>query len=391
MRKLALLAPLAAAGIALAGCGAGGTATSTGGDAHQTTTSPTPKPPSKQQLQARLLTSDDLAPFTNDTWHAVPDKSSGDNNKIGCQALDKLTVISSDGAPNAKTTLRSSKGDMFNELVAFVPHASSSIHKIDAAIKKCPTITADGHKLQTSPIASTNAGDASTGLKAGKGAVHVSALFVSSGNYLAAMVFPEVGPGYAQSYYTALDKAAVKKIQHPVKPSSSATKPQQQTLGVGDSITTRGTKGPVKITLTGVAYPDYPKLYDTYSGPQNGQFLVVSYRAQALKTPTTLGAPISGAGFAWRGDHKTLTSTDGNASNSPWVGRVPEATSTQPIQPGKQASQDYTTTLDVPSKGGKLTYQAPGGQLAGVWKLPSTDTGPAAKIVGKATKELTGH
>jgi hypothetical protein len=117
-------------------------------------------------------------------------------------------------------------------------------------------------------------------------------------------------------------------------------------------------------------------------------FVVISYRAQALKQPTTLGAPIVGAGFSWRGNHQVIKETDGNGTNPPWVGRVPEATSTQPIQPSM--SQDFTTTLDVPSKGGKLSYAAPGGKLAGTWQLPSKDVGPAADIVAKAMKEFLG-
>lgn len=165
--------------------------------------------------------------------------------------------------------------------------------------------------------------------------------------------------------------------------SSSADNPGH----LGDTVTAQGTDGPVKLTLTGVAYPDVQGWGDVSDeAAENGQYVVVSYKVKATEDPTTLGAPVDQAGFSLtRGSH-TVDSTDGHASSPPWSGRTPEATNTKPVQPGQ--AQEFTETLDSSGKGGTLVYSSVGGDQAGTWKLPTNEKGPAAHYVHKAKDEF---
>src|SRR5690606_21880444 len=78
-------------------------------------------------------------------------------------------------------------------------------------------------------------------------------------------------------------------------------------------------------------------LYDKGSPdiePENGVFVVIALRAEAVDQPETIAAPITGGGFMWQGaDAQKISGTEGNAVITPWVGSVNEF-SNVPIQPG---------------------------------------------------------
>lgn len=215
MKRPAVLAPLAAGALVLTACGSSGTTgdTTQSHDTVSHSSTAAPKPPPQEKLQTLLLDSEDLAPYTNSAWRSSNESSSDDDTKIGCTALDELTNGDLDKAPNAHQTLKNNRDMPFSQLVAFVPHANQTIEQLDEAIETCDSITLDGDKLPASTVPSTGAGDGSTGLKAGQNGMHVTMLFVASGNYLSVMILPDIGN--TQNFYTTLDKAAVKKINSP--------------------------------------------------------------------------------------------------------------------------------------------------------------------------------
>src|SRR5690606_8782098 len=69
-------------------------------------------------------------------------------------------------------------------------------------------------------------------------------------------------------------------------------------------------------------------LYDEGSPaiePENGVFVVIALRAEAVDQPETIAAPITGGGFMWQGaDAQKISGTEGNAVITPWVGSVNE-------------------------------------------------------------------
>jgi hypothetical protein len=144
-----------------------------------------------------------------------------------------------------------------------------------------------------------------------------------------------------------------------------------KTLQLGQAATVTGENGgQLKVTPVGVLFHKGP--YNSgLDGPENGWFVAVAIRAEAVSQQDRLAAPISGGGFRWRGQEQTIWSGEGNASGTPWVGSVPEFG--DPIEPG--SPEMGVETFDVPTKtGGRLLYINADGSLVS-WQLPATDTG----------------
>lgn len=138
----------------------------------------------------------------------------------------------------------------------------------------------------------------------------------------------------------------------------------------GQPATVSGTNGSkLKVTPIGVLYdkgsPDIE--------PENGVFVVIALRAEAVDQPETIAAPITGGGFMWQGaDAQKISGTEGNAVITPWVGSVNEF-SNVPIQPGEP--EVGIETFDVPAKGGRLIYVDPLTAAVTSWELPDRAQG----------------
>jgi len=166
--------------------------------------------------------------------------------------------------------------------------------------------------------------------------------------------------------------------------STSPTQPQPKRLAWGQPAEVIGAKGgKLRITPLGVLYHRGPYTSGV-DGPENDWFVVIALKAEAIDKPDSPQPPMSGGGFMWQGNSEKITSIDGNATSTPWVGAVNEF-SNVPIQPGE--SEVGIETFDVPTKtGGRLIYVNADDQSVTSWDLPSTDQGTGLDKVRKRIK-----
>ncbi|GGV34328.1 hypothetical protein GCM10010182_67850 [Actinomadura cremea] len=146
--------------------------------------------------------------------------------------------------------------------------------------------------------------------------------------------------------------------------------------------TVGGTNGQkLRVTPIGI-------LYDGGSAdggePANGVFVVLALRAEAVGQADTVAAPMTGGGFMWQGPNaQKITSGDGNAVTTAWVGEVNEF-SNVPIQPGEP--EVGIETFDIPAKGGRLIYVDPATTAVTSWELPTADQGEGLDKVRQRIK-----
>jgi hypothetical protein len=126
--------------------------------------------------------------------------------------------------------------------------------------------------------------------------------------------------------------------------------------------------GKIRVTPQGLMYHRGP--YKGTDKPENGWFIAIALKAEALTQQDDFVAPAGGGGFRWRGQGQTIWGGEGNASSTPWVGAVPEFG--DPIEPGSPESG--IETFDVPVKGGRLLYINADESIVS-WELPAGDTG----------------
>lgn len=155
---------------------------------------------------------------------------------------------------------------------------------------------------------------------------------------------------------------------------------------LGETVEVVGEHGnPLKITPRGVYFT---KGLAGYGKAENGIFIAIAYRAEAVDYAEGVPEPISGAGWVWRGYGQTITTTEGAAASPPWSGRVNEPITGQDVQPGE--FQDYIETFDVPKAGGQLVYINPGTGKQTRWQLPADTAGTGYGPVVHALKVLKG-
>lgn len=178
--------------------------------------------------------------------------------------------------------------------------------------------------------------------------------------------------------------------------STSATSTNEQNMDnpdhnmdVGDSavIKTPGSKGEIKLTLTGVTYPtdDYAAKWDTGldETSENGQYIVASFTAQAGNVATPMSTT---AEWVLYGDEHTVDENDGE--EGPWVGRLPDIE--HKLQPHQE--RPFTVTIDSHGKGGTLAYDSQLDQdTIASWDLPEKETGPASEFLDDAKKDYDKH
>lgn len=137
----------------------------------------------------------------------------------------------------------------------------------------------------------------------------------------------------------------------------------------GEIVGTNG--GKLRITPLGLLYHRGP--YKGVNGPENAWFVAIALRGEAVDRPDSTAAPMTGGGFMWQGGGEKLTSVDGNATSTPWIGSVNEF-SNVPIQPAEP--EVGIETFDVSSKtGGRLLYVNPETYSVTSWELPTNDQG----------------
>lgn len=135
----------------------------------------------------------------------------------------------------------------------------------------------------------------------------------------------------------------------------------------------------IRVTPTGLLYHKGP--YNSgLDGPENGWYVAIAIKAEALGKPDTTAGGAGGGGFEWRGTGQTITAMDGSASGSPWVGAVAEFSVDSPIEPGDP--RVGIETFDIPSKtGGRLVYLSPEDHtITATWDLPAADQGTGLEL-----------
>lgn len=155
---------------------------------------------------------------------------------------------------------------------------------------------------------------------------------------------------------------------------------ETQKLAFGQPATVLGTDDVrMRVTPTAVLYHRGP--YKDGDKPENGWYIAISVKAEALDQTGTVAAGAGGGGFEWRGAGQTITAMDGNTSGTPWVGSVPELTVDQPIEVNDP--REGIETFDIPSKaGGRLVYLSPeDDSITATWDLPSADQGSTPGMV----------
>lgn len=153
---------------------------------------------------------------------------------------------------------------------------------------------------------------------------------------------------------------------------ASPSAPQPRQLAWGQPAEVLGANlRKLRVTPIGVLYHRGP--YKDTEGPENGWFVAIAIKAEAVDGVESVAGGAGGGGFHWRGGGQTLWSGDGNAVATPWVGAVPEL-GDAPIEPG--SPEVGIETFDVPSKaGGRLLYISPEDNSITSWVLPSSDQG----------------
>lgn len=168
-----------------------------------------------------------------------------------------------------------------------------------------------------------------------------------------------------------------------------AATPSAKTLTFGQPAEVLGTDDVrMRVTPTAVLYHRGP--YKGVDKPENGWYIAIAVKAEAINQPGTTAGGAGGGGFEWRGSGQTITAMDGNASSTPWVGAVPELTVDQPIEVGDP--REGIETFDIPAKGGRLVYLNPDdSSITAAWDLPAADQGstPAMVKVKKRIKLFT--
>lgn len=146
-------------------------------------------------------------------------------------------------------------------------------------------------------------------------------------------------------------------------------KPTSKTYTFGQSAVVVGAAGgQLTVTPVGVLYHRGP--YQGGDKPENGWFVAIAARIEAVGKQDRPPAPVEGGGWRWRAGEEQFDTGDGNATTTPWVGAVPEFD--DPILPGKP--QAGIVTFDVPQRGGELQYVDTTGSVTS-WTMPSADTG----------------
>lgn len=161
-------------------------------------------------------------------------------------------------------------------------------------------------------------------------------------------------------------------------PGAIPATPQKLTLGQAAMVL--GTDDvQMRVTPTAVLYDRGP--YNSgLDGPENGWYIAIAVKAEAIDQPGTTAGGAGGGGFEWRGSGQTITAMDGNTSASPWIGAVPELTVDEPIEVGDP--REGIETFDIPAKGGRLVYLNPeDSSITATWDLPTAEQGSTPALV----------
>jgi hypothetical protein len=150
----------------------------------------------------------------------------------------------------------------------------------------------------------------------------------------------------------------------------------------GEPVTVKGMKGTdLRLTPVGVLYDKG----NSTTKPENGWFIAIAVRAEALTAPDTTGAPIDGQGFKWRGAGETIDEQF-NGDEPVWVGSVNGFTVDTPLDPG--SPEVGIESMDVPSKAGaRLLYTDSAGTVT-EWTIPAADTGTGLTKVRAVIKKF---
>ncbi|MFC4906651.1 hypothetical protein [Actinomadura gamaensis] len=168
-------------------------------------------------------------------------------------------------------------------------------------------------------------------------------------------------------------------------PGETAQKPSPKSLKWGEPAEVTGHNfKKLRVTPVGLLYSKGP--YKDGDGPENGWFIALAIKAEAVQEPDSTAGGAGGGGFQWRGASQTITEMDGN-STAPWAGAANGFGVDEPLQPG--SPEVGIVTLDIPAKGGRLLYVDPGDHSITSWTLPTVDQGTGLDKVRKRIKMFT--
>jgi hypothetical protein len=183
---------------------------------------------------------------------------------------------------------------------------------------------------------------------------------------------------------TACSSDAPSGEAKPVSTPSPAG-PQSKQLTWGQPAEVLGTNlRKLRVTPIGVLYHRGP--YNGVDGPQEGWFIAIAVKAEAVTAPEAPAGGAGGGGFSWRGAGQTI---DGiSAASAPWEGSVNGFGVDTPLEPG--SPEVGIVTFDVPTKtGGRLLYVSPEDASITSWPLPAADQGTGLDGVRKQIKRFS--
>lgn len=187
--------------------------------------------------------------------------------------------------------------------------------------------------------------------------------------------------GCGSSGHAAPPPAAAPSAPGASAPSGPKGKAEPTPLAFAQPGIVLGDQGArLRITPLGVLYSKgpYPRLPG--ADPQNGWYVAIALRVEALDTADKIPAPISGGGLEWYGNQQIETIMSGNGTGYPWIGRVTAIDST-PVQPDMPVTG--ILTFDIPFKGGQLVYRFADAATVVRWNLPTSDQGTGLEQVHK--------
>jgi hypothetical protein len=162
--------------------------------------------------------------------------------------------------------------------------------------------------------------------------------------------------------------------------------PQSKQVAWGQPAEVLGTNlRKMRVTPVGVLYHRGP--YNGVDGPQEGWFVAIAVRAEAIGSPEAPAGGAGGGGFSWRGGGETIDGI-GSSVSAPWEGSVNGFGVDTPLEPG--SPEIGIVTYYVPTKaGGRLLYISPEDQSIVSWPLPAADQGTGLDAVRKQIKRFS--
>jgi hypothetical protein len=171
--------------------------------------------PTQQDLQAKLLTAQDLTAVTNAQWEALPVRAentgpAGQADGTGCAELDSAVLSHNGGLVNSGAQdFVAPSGDFIEQTIAFDRSAADHVRELATAIGHCPQLSfSDGPKVTVQPTA---LGEGTAGFRGLIDGVSRSVVLTGvHGDYVVELVASD--HGQSDAHYRALLERAFSRL-----------------------------------------------------------------------------------------------------------------------------------------------------------------------------------